>query len=286
MTLHCGPDPRDQRRRSQVRDAEGQQLRRPVDPLHLEANQHPHHLQQRVSGGLVLVVPGHVAEQHSAGLGTQHRWHDGRVQQRQHDALVGEERRHHLEPHGPDAGRQPPDARQVPRSNLLWRGDDRDALPVQHAPRPGQVRPMAARPGVRQAERLVGQWVLARPGSQRDVGSDVDLRQVAHRSAARVLPCLTAQQTQNPDVDAVHRAGPGHDVVDLPPPLRRHVEGRQGAEQLAVGSAEHQRDLTIGHDGRLGVLHAADQRFSTRRDPLCGATRLPARRGFAGGSAS
>ena len=68
----------------------------------------------------------------------------------EHQRLVGEERRHVLQPHRPAGRREAPDRREVPRLHLHRRPGEA-TMPR----RPRQVGGRAAGPGVRQAEGIV-----------------------------------------------------------------------------------------------------------------------------------
>ena len=104
----------------------------------------------------------------------------------EHVALVGEERRHDLEP-GRSAARerQPPDARQVPAPDLLGRPVALDPAREQHLLGPSQIRVRAARLRPAEAERLVVELDVEREqrlGRERRPGDrGRDLGEVRHR---------------------------------------------------------------------------------------------------------
>ena len=168
-----------------------------------------------------------------------------RVEPVQHRTLVGEERRHHLEPGGPRRGGQPPDARQVPGADLHGGSGAFAAGRGQRGVGPGEVGCRATGPGVGQAQRVLGERVRAGPWGQLEpkaAGS-------RPRPGRSPVPRPTGrrrgrQQSQHGDVESVVPARPGDHVGDLLPPGDVDLEGRQGAEQRAVPVTEQQRHLS------------------------------------------
>jgi len=103
----------------------------------LQVDDHSHHLHQRLAGGAVLILPGHVGHQHSTAVHPDHRRRDGPAQPPQQPAFVSEQPRDHLQPGRRRSGyaRCWTDCRSGPAPASRRR----QPLPVQHRLRPGQT---------------------------------------------------------------------------------------------------------------------------------------------------
>ena len=133
-----------------------------------------HHLEQLGLGRVVLVVPRHVVEQDPIAVVPEQPRNGVALEAAEHVALVGEERRHDLEPRGAAAReRQPPDAGQVPAAHLLRRPVALDPARCEHLLGPREVAAGAAGPRPAEAERLLVERDVERPeglGRQRRPG--------------------------------------------------------------------------------------------------------------------
>ena len=148
----------------------------------------------------------------------------------------------------PDAGREPPDAGEVPGAHLHRRCGHRDVAGGKGDRGPVEIELVPTGFGVGEAVRMRKQRVVG-PGTERQVRRHrVHLDQVGDASTAwEVRVAGHLEDPEHPDLDAQHGAGTGHDVLDVTPPLVLDRERGGRAEQLALGGAQHQGDLATRH---------------------------------------
>src|SRR5712691_3601748 len=106
---------------SPVGEAKREELRQAAHPLCLQLDQKRHHLEHQIEGSIEAIVTRNVSKERPSWLCPQNlrneRWTDGADD----STLVGEERGYGFEPGVSLSGGEAPDAREVPRLDLLAR---------------------------------------------------------------------------------------------------------------------------------------------------------------------
>ena len=137
-----------------VEHGERLELRHAVRPRGLELDEHPGHGAELVAAGVVLVLARHVGQQHPVETRTQDGGHDAGVEQGHDRRLGGAERGRHLQPDQAHAGREPPDAGEVPGAHLHRRSGQRDVAGGERVHGPVEIALVATGLGVVEAVRM------------------------------------------------------------------------------------------------------------------------------------
>ena len=164
----------------------------------------------------------------------------------QHVALMGEERGNHLQPGPSPGGRQTPQARQVPGSDLFGGRCPGQAARCQDSVGPGDVGRGTAGSRIGESKWMIGQlavpWLDRKPGEALTRRLRCDLGEIGDGPAMGRRP-YRFQEPDHRDVEPEPMAGSSNDGLRIEPPGRRRLEGRQLPKHFAIG-----RDQDEGHD--------------------------------------